>query len=103
MVRLGVRGLFVLPVFLAGLAVAVVPSLGANTDVTAGGGSNTFSPKTVTVSQGDSVTWTNTPGQFHNVKFEDGGLEQPSEPDSSAWKTSRTFTSAGTYRYYCEA
>ena len=87
--------------FLAGLSLAVVPSLGANQSVTAGGSSTTFDQKTVTVSEGQSVTWTNA-GGMHNVHFEDGGFTQPSAPDSSAWKVTRTFSAAGTYRYFCE-
>ena len=87
--------------FLAGLALAVVPSLGADQSVTAGGSSTTFDPKTVTVTQGESVTWTNV-GGMHNVNFEDGGFTQPSAPDTNAWKVTRTFSAAGTYRYFCE-
>jgi plastocyanin len=94
------KTLLALTAFLAGLALAVVPTFGANVDVTAGPG-ETFSPKTVTVAQGDSVTWTNA-GGFHNVKFEDGLFTEPSPPDSTSWKVSRTFTTAGTYGYYCE-
>ncbi len=100
-VRFGAKSLLALTAFLAGLALAVVPTLGANTDVTAGGASNTFIDSTVTVSAGDSVTWTNA-GGLHNVKFEDGNFTEPSPPDTSAWKVSRTFTTPGTYRYYCE-
>jgi plastocyanin len=98
--RFGARGLIALTAFLAGLALAVVPTLGANTDVTVGGGTNTFSPKTVTISQGDSVTWTNA-GGFHNVKFDDGTVVH--ELSSSAWTASRAFASAGTFSYFCEA
>jgi plastocyanin len=98
--RFGRRSLLAVTAFVAGLALAVVPTLGANVDVTSGPG-ETFSPKTVTVAQGDSVTWTNAVG-FHNVKFGDGLFTQPSPPDSTAWKVSRTFTAAGTYGYYCE-
>jgi plastocyanin len=99
--RFGPKGLLALTAFLAGLALAVVPTLGANVDVAAGGGSNTFSSKTVTVSAGDSVTWANA-GGFHNVKFEDGLFTQPSPPNSTLWKVSRTFNTPGTYGYYCE-
>jgi plastocyanin len=102
MKRLGRRGLVALAAFGAGLALAVVPSMGANVDVTATA-SDTFNPKTVTVTQGDSVTWTNVGGGFHNVKFDDGSYTQPAAPDPGDWKVSRTFTSAGTHRYYCEA
>ena len=64
---------------------------------------STFSPSTVTVAVGDSVTWVNE-GGFHNVKFEDGKLEQPGEPAFS-WSSNpkRTFDAAGEYRYFCEA
>jgi plastocyanin len=95
------RSVLALVAFLAGLALAAVPTLGANVNVTSGGGSNTFSPKTVTVTQGDSVTWTNASGS-HNVKFDDGLFEEPSSPSSANWTRSRTFTAVGTFRYYCE-
>ena len=66
--------------------------------------SNTFAPGDVTVLEGDSVTWANGGGE-HNVKFEDGQLEQPPAPAPPAsWPESvrRTFTAPGSYRYYCE-
>ena len=97
----GAKTLLVVSVFLAGLGLGVVPGLGANQAVTAGGTSNSFRPGTVTVAAGESVTWTNAGGS-HNVKFDDGAFEQPAAPSSSAWTVSRTFTTAGTYRYYCE-
>jgi plastocyanin len=86
---------------LGGLALSVVPSLGATQGVSAGGSSNVFAPYTVTISVGDSVEWTNV-GGYHNVRFEDDSFHQPASP-SSGWKVSRTFTTAGTFRYYCEA
>ena len=69
------KTLLALAAFVTGLALAVAPTLGANLNVTSGGGSNTFSPKTVTVTEGDSVTWTNASGN-HNVKFDDGSFER---------------------------
>jgi plastocyanin len=63
--------------------------------------SNTFSPADVTVSQGETVTWTNGGGE-HNVKFEDGTFEQPAAPSTTAWTVSRTFGQTGSFRYYCE-
>jgi plastocyanin len=87
--------------FVAGLALAVVPSLGANKDVTSGPmGQLVFSPDTVTVSVGDSVTWKNEDG-LHNVHFDDGFVD-PATPASSMWTATRTFTTAGTYHYYCD-
>jgi plastocyanin len=88
--------------FLAGLSLAVVPTLGADQAVKVGGGGNdVFSPQTVTVSAGQKVTWTNA-GGTHNVKFDDGSFKDPPNPDSSTWTTSRTFGTAGTYTYFCE-
>ena len=86
-----------------GLALALVsgPSLAADQSVHATS-SSTFSPSTVTVNVGDSVTWTND-GGFHNVHFEDGKLDEPSSPAFSwASNPKRTFDTAGTFRYFCE-
>jgi hypothetical protein len=56
----------------------------------------------VTVDIGDTVTWHNE-GGFHNVKFDDGSFEQPADVQSDNWTVSRTFNSAGSFGYYCEA
>jgi hypothetical protein len=64
--------------------------------------SNNFTPASVTVNQGETVTWTNAGGN-HNVRFDDGSFEQPAEPISSGWTVARRFDSPGTFRYYCEA
>ena len=48
------------------------------------------------------VTWNNGSG-LHNVHFDDNSFDMPPSPSSSAWSVSRTFTSPGTFRYYCEA
>lgn len=88
--------------FGGGLLLAVVPlGLGATHGVAADG--LDFTPKTLTVGQGDSVTWTNEGNGFHNVKFEDGLLEQPADPEN-VWATnpSRKFDQPGSFRYYCE-
>jgi plastocyanin len=61
---------------------------------------DTFVSSDVTVNVGEMVTWTNT-GGTHNVKFNDGSFEQPSPANGTAWTVSRTFATAGDYRYYC--
>ena len=83
------------------LLVPAVPARAVNQTVTATGIS-TFSPKTVTVNTGEMVTWNNGSG-LHNVHFDDNSFDMPASPSSSAWSVSRTFTSPGTFRYYCEA
>jgi plastocyanin len=81
-----------------GMALAVCPAMAANQSVTTVGAS--FSPKTVTIAQGESVTWTNT-GGLHDVTFDDGLFQQPAPPSNATWTVSRTFESPGTYLYYC--
>jgi plastocyanin len=63
---------------------------------------STFTPNSLTINVGDTVTWVNDGGQ-HNVKFDDG-FEEPAEP-AFTWSTNpkRTFTAPGSYRYVCEA
>jgi plastocyanin len=69
--------------------------------VVVGGTSNVFTPATVTVNRGGTVTWNNA-GGLHNVHFDDDSFIQPATPSSSAWTASRTFNTAGSFRYYCE-
>lgn len=85
--------------FLALLLLILPSSLQAATfhvDVGAGG-SFSFSPSTITIDVGDTVTWTNR-GGFHDV-VSDGNFSSGA-PSSSAWVFSHTFTAAGTYNYY---
>jgi plastocyanin len=89
---------------LALLALLLVSGIAsaATFNVTAGvGNSLTFTPSTLTIHVGDTVTWTNTPGGFHNVAANDGSFRNGSA-SSSAWTFSHTFTSAGTVGYHCE-
>jgi len=81
-------------------ALAVVPALGSDKSVETGPG-NVFSPDSVTVDVGDTVTISNTSMGFHNVHWDD--RTDPEEPVSfTPWSTSRKFDAAGTYRFYCD-
>jgi len=85
------------------LAVVVTVAGGAraaNQTVTALSGPNRFSPSTVTINQGETVTWNNG-GGLHNVQFNDGTYEMPTNPSSSGWTVSRTFSTPGTFAYIC--
>jgi plastocyanin len=82
----------------AGSVLLAGPSLAANTnvDLTA---SNQFDQANVTVSQGDTVTFT-WRGGFHDVVFSDGvSSGTPVGIDGTTF--SRTFDAAGTYGYIC--
>jgi plastocyanin len=65
---------------------------------------NTFDPAIVTVVPGGTVTWVWPEGSgLHNV-LPDAQEPEPSGPLSAGPKTyTYTFTTAGTYRYYCLA
>ena len=67
--------------------------------------SNMFTPDQLTISVGDTVTWTNSQG-FHNVNGRQ--TTYPSNPESfgngtgSGWTYSHVFTIPGTYDYQCD-
>jgi plastocyanin len=81
------------------VALFAVAALAADQSVTASG--TQFSPDAVTINRGEKVTWTNQDGQ-HNVKFDDGSFEQPTNAVDTRWTVERTFSAPGTFGYYCE-
>lgn len=84
-------------------ASAVLPAQAADQSVIAEANGTTFSPATITVNVGDTVTFKHSVGIFpHNVKFDDGSFEMPAAPTQSAFTVSRKFDVAGTFLYYCE-
>jgi plastocyanin len=94
---------FRLGLIAAVLAVVVTVTGGAhaaNQTVTALSGPNRFSPSSVTINVGETVTWNNGSGT-HNVQFNDGSYEMPADPSSSSWTVSRTFNTPGTFSYIC--
>lgn len=82
----------------------------ANKTVHVGGSALIYTPSSVTIQAGDSVTWVND-GGFHNVAADDhsfrcangcDGAGGDGSPSSSAWTATRTFNQAGTFGYHCE-
>lgn len=71
----------------------------------------TFSPKTLSIHAGDTITFVNK-GGLHNVKADDGSFRcargcdgQPGgngAASSTNWTASVTFTQSGRVGYYCE-
>src|SRR6476661_6665481 len=62
-------------------------------------GNNFFSPASVSVATGATVTWTWAMGDtMHTVTFADNA---PGSPKQSAGTFQRTFSTAGTYSYFC--
>ena len=62
-----------------------------------------WSPDTVAIQVGDTVTWTNAQG-FHNVLLGDSRLNQPGFPSDPAWNPPPqvTFNDPGSYTFVCE-
>jgi plastocyanin len=77
------------------LSLAAAPVVAADQDVTIEGFA--FSPGTVTVNVGDSVTWTNNDSAAHTATgsgFDTGNI-------ANGASASETFQSAGTFEYAC--
>lgn len=83
---------------IGGSCMVAAPTLAATTNVNLLA-SNQFDAATVTVQQGDTVTFT-WQGGFHDVVFADGvSSGTPVGIDGTTF--SRTFDAAGTYAYVC--
>ncbi len=115
------RGLGAIAIGLAVFVVALVPvtAAGAAGDpavtisANCGGSTFCFSPATLTISDGDTVTWTNASGAEHFVGRCDPGscdgasggtgtdttFTSADVPDGATY--SHTFHGAGTYTYFC--
>jgi plastocyanin len=57
-----------------------------------------FTPKTVNINQGDSVTWTNNDTINHQVVANNGSYASPILGAGKSW--TRTFQSGGTFNYH---
>jgi plastocyanin len=92
----------VISLALAGATFAAVPSsLGADGAVTANP-NNTFSPSQVTITEGEKVTFRNA-GGAHNIHWESDVDAVDGPPRQDAWVVTRTFSTPGVYRYFCDA
>lgn len=70
---------------------------GSSSDVSVG--NNFFAPATMSVAPGATVTWTWAPGDtLHQIAFMDNA---PGSAKQSTGTFQRTFSTAGTYTYYC--
>lgn len=60
-----------------------------------------FTPATLSIAVGDTVTWTNHDTAPHNIVVTDGPEKFTSPTLQTGQTFSHTFTQAGTYSYYC--
>jgi plastocyanin len=90
--------LLIILLFAAAIALIAVGQVQAKTFSVAIQ-NNAFSPKELTVSAGDSVTWTNNDAMLHDVDIDD----LAKSPDMHKGETfTQTFGKAGTYHYDCD-
>jgi plastocyanin len=59
-----------------------------------------FSPQSITVAVGDTVTWSNSDAQNHTATADDGSFDTGTV--SSGSPKSVTFSTAGTFAYHCK-
>lgn len=59
-----------------------------------------FTPSTITIKVGDTITWTNKDSMAHTVTS-DSGTELNSNTLSTGQTYSHTFNTVGTYNYHC--
>lgn len=88
-------------------AIALVAGVAANRPATAANASISiadfaFSPASVTVSVGDTVTWTNNDAGIPHTVSSDSGSELASGQLAGGASYQKTFTSAGSYAYHCD-
>jgi plastocyanin len=84
----------------AGLLVAIAAGTVAAADEDVAISGFSYSPRTVTVTVGDSVTWTNSDAQAHTATADDGSFDTGSIGNGASG--SITFSTAGRFAYHCE-
>jgi plastocyanin len=78
-------------------ALAVAGPAGAATTKTVNIYGSTFSPKSVTITEGDTIKWVNKDNTTHQVYESHGRFVSPILKHNQSW--SFTFNAAGTYTY----
>jgi len=99
--------------WLASLLLCTVGAAQAATVTVTATSANTFSPAVVNINAGDSILFKYGGGNPHNVVADDNSFRCAKGCDgdgaggngnvSTGWSVTKTFSNAGTIRYYCEA
>jgi plastocyanin len=58
-----------------------------------------FVPKTITISEGTTITWVNKDNVMHTATADDGTFDSGTIGPGKSW--SKEFNKRGTYSYYC--
>ncbi len=83
----------------AAAALVSTPSTASAATVTVNMVGTSFNPSTVTIDPGDTVVWNNTSDLPHTVTASDNSWDSGNLNTGQSY--SRTFTTPGTYTYYC--
>jgi plastocyanin len=95
------RGRSTLAVTLGAMAALASTSHAAPAEVAVGSGGDRFTPKDVTVTAGEAVTW-RWSDSGHNVQVDAAAEQFDSGYKSSGGTFAHTFTTPGTYEFYCD-
>ena len=98
MLRRTVTGLLMATVIAASAAALGPAALAADTTIDIAGFA--FSPQSVTVKVGDTVTWANSDAQGHTASADNGAWDTGTISGNSS--KSVTMTTAGTFAYHCK-
>lgn len=83
----------------ADVAAASAPKAHKSASASVTMGDLFFSPTSVTIAVGDTVTWRNTGQAPHNATADDGSFKTPTINNGQS--ASHTFSQAGTFSYIC--
>ena len=86
--------------YIAVLFAVLLPIYAQAQTVNVSAADNSFTPRSLTVSAGTTVTWRNNGSMIHTVSADNGHFN--SGPIYPGQTFSHTFTTPGTYNYYCQ-
>ena len=103
--------------FLVAMGVAALSASAGDASISAVSASDTWNPNTATIQVGEKITWSTDGAGFHNVcvlkpgttgdtctsanqEFRNGDVKQDWSGNAA---NGHTFTTAGTYTFFCEA
>lgn len=89
---------------LGACSTSKAPATGSSTPAAAGNtiqatAQLSFTPVSLSVKKGDTVTWNNSSGINHNVTFDNGASFDQALNDGA--QISRAFTTTGTFNFHC--
>ncbi len=88
-------------IFIAAVATLLIAPAAARSATPAVSIKNdAFSPQTISVTAGQTVTFTNNDDDAHTITASDGSFDSKGLDTNGVWR--HTFTKPGRYPYFCE-